>query len=138
VPGITKIKNNLNKLMREGNKATDLEAFNELVHGCKDDLQTIKDASHSYWTGDGEDFEGMRGWIKRRRDELTPAEETLAYQLLVSTLNECTSSNELVAWLRNNGDQVGELDGEESRKFEALYDEKFEALKLLDQATVGA
>jgi hypothetical protein len=126
IPGITKIRNNINKLRRDGAKATDLEAFNALVHGCKDDLQKIKDADHSLWTGMGEDFDGMKAWIKRRREELAGS---LEYQLLVSTLEECTGDDELQSWLTKNGDVVGQLDGEESRKFEALYDAKAEALK---------
>jgi hypothetical protein len=126
VPGITKIKNNLNKLMRDGNKATDLDAFNELVHGCKDDLQKIKDANHSYWTGDGEDHEGFKAWIKRRREELAG---TLEYQMLVSCVNECNTEAELTAFLAKHGDAIGTLDGAESRKFEEIYDLKAEILK---------
>jgi hypothetical protein len=133
IPGITKIRNNINKLRRDGAKATDLEAFNALVHGCKDDLQKIKDADHSLWTGMGEDFDGMKAWIKRRREELAGS---LEYQLLVSTLDECTGEQELQSWLTKNGDVVGQLDGEESRKFEALYDAKAEALKAPAEAGV--
>jgi hypothetical protein len=124
VPGITKIKNRLNAFMREGNKATEIEAFRALVKANKDDLKTIRDANHSYWTGDSEDFEGFEKWMERRYAELTPQEHSLEYQLLVSTLNECTSHQELQSWLTKNGDVIGTLDGEESRKFEALYDER--------------
>jgi hypothetical protein len=81
---------------------------------------------------------GLKGVFEMKRAELTAPEESLAYQLLVSTLNEVTSSNELQSWLNKNGEVVGDLDGEEGRKFEAIYDEKERALKLLDQATVGA
>jgi len=41
----------------------------------------------------------------------------------------------LKAFLRDHGDAVGMLDGEEIREFERLYDEKAAALKLLDVAT---
>jgi hypothetical protein len=133
IPGITKIRNNLNKLRRDGGKATDLEAFNNLVHACKDDLQKIKEANHSLWTGMGEDFDGLRAWIKRRREELAGS---LEYQLLVSTLLECTSGNEYQAWLAKNGDVVDSLDGEEGRKFEAIHEEKAAALNLVDTASV--
>jgi hypothetical protein len=92
IPGITKIRNNLNKLRRDGGKATDLEAFNALVHACKDDLQKIKDADHTLWTGMGEDFDGFKAWIKSRREELAG---TLEYQMLVSCVGECTTSDEL-------------------------------------------
>jgi hypothetical protein len=138
VPGIHKIKERLRVLQTEADKCTELDVFNDYVSNHKADLQAIKDANHEWWTGDGEDFEGFKSWIKRRRDELTPKEESLSYQLLISTLNECTSSNELQAWLKQHGDVVEQLDGEESRTFEAIYNEKEAALKLLDQTTVGA
>jgi hypothetical protein len=135
VPGIHKIKERLRTLQADGDKAETLEDFNALVSQHKTDLTTIKDANHEWWSGDGEDFEGFRNYIKRRRDELTPHEDSLAYQLLVSTLNECTSGNELKGWLAKNHQVVEDLDGEESRKFEAIYDAKEAALKLVDTAS---
>lgn len=138
VPGITAIKKRLGDLMREGNAADNLEAFNALVSQHKADLQTIKDANHDYWTGDGEDHEGFKAWIRRRREELAEPEETVRYQLILSGINECTSSNELRAWFRDHGDQIGLLDGEESRLAEAAYDDKAAALRLLDETTAGA
>lgn len=131
LPGITKIRNNLNKLRRDGGKATDLEAFNALVTANKDDLQKIKDAEHTLWTGMGEDFDGFKAWIKRRREELTPKERTTEYQFLVSLVEECTSKNELDAFVAKHGEAVETLDGEESREFEKLYERKEAALKLL-------
>jgi hypothetical protein len=136
VPGITKIKNRLNAFMREGNKATEIEAFRALVKANKADLKTIRDANHSYWTGDSEDFEGFEKWMERRYAELAPQEHSLEYQLLVSTLNECTSHQELQSWLAKNGDVIGTLDGEESRKFDALYDERAAGLKLVATVSV--
>jgi hypothetical protein len=134
IPGITKIRNNLNKLRRDGGKTTDLAAFNDLVHAYKDDLQKIKDNDHTLWTGMGEDFDGFKAWIKHRREELAG---TLEYQLLVSTLLECTSGNEYHAWLKKNGDVIDSLDGAESRAFDAIHEEKSEALKLVDTASAG-
>lgn len=81
---------------------------------------------------------GLKGVFEMKRAELTPREDSLAYQLLVSTLNEVDSVNELQTWLNKNGEVVGDLDGEEGRRFEAIYDEKERALKLLAQTTVGA
>jgi hypothetical protein len=135
IPGITKIRNNINKLRKDGAKATDLEAFNALVHACKEDLQKIKDADHSLWSGMGEDFDGMKAWIKRRREELAG---TLEYQMLVSCVGECTTADELKAFLAKHGDAVELLDGEESRRFEAIYDAKAEALKSPKPLEVGA
>lgn len=141
VPGIHKIKERLRGLLNDGAAATNLDDFNALVSQHRTDLETIKEAQHEWWTGDGEDSEGLRAFIKRRREELEPIpqpEESLTYQLLVSTLNECTSINELQGWMTKHGDAAGSLDGEEGRKFEALYDEKEAGLKLLAQATQGA
>lgn len=138
VPGITKIKERLRALQKDGAAATDLDTFNALVSQHRDDLTIIKDAQHEWWTGDGDDFEGFKAFIRRRREELTPKEDSLQFQMLVSCVNECTSSNELQGFLNKHGDAVGELDGDESRRFEAIYDEKAEALKLLDQTTIGA
>lgn len=131
VQGISGIKKRLNTLMIQGNAATDLATFNVLVHQCKDDLQAIKDGNHDYWTGDGEDSEGFKAWIKRRREELTPKERTTEYQFLVSLVEECTSKNELDAFVAKHGEAVETLDGEESREFEKLYERKEAALKLL-------
>lgn len=79
----------------------------------------------------GEDI-GLKGVFEMKRNELTPREETLAYQLLASTLQECTSTKELQAWLNKNGEVIGDLDGEESRKFEELYDTTERALKAME------
>lgn len=137
IPGITKIRNNLNKLRRDGGKATDLEAFNALVHGCKDDLQKIRDAEHSLWTGMGEDFDGFRAWIKRRREELAPKpEDSLGLQMLLSVLETCESRNDLTALLEEHGAVAETLDGEESRRWEDEYNRKEAAI--MAAAPLGA
>jgi hypothetical protein len=136
VVGIHKIKERLSVMMKAGDQAEDLEQFRKLVHENRADIKAIRDANHEWWTGDGgDDFEGFGKWMERRYAELTPTEETLTYQLLVSTINECTSWQELQAWLAKHGDAVESLDGEESRRFEALYDERFAALKMVAEAS---
>jgi hypothetical protein len=77
----------------------------------------------------GEDFDGMKAWIKRRREELTPREDSLTYQLLASTLAELETIPAYENWLAKNCDVIGDLDGEEGRKFEVIHDEKVAALK---------
>jgi hypothetical protein len=129
IPGITKIRNNLNKLRRDGGKATDLEEFNALVSANKDDLQKIRDAHHTLWTGMGEDFDGFNRWIRTRREELTPPERSTSYQLLVSNVEECTNNGELSALLARHSEAIEMLDGEESREFERIYDAKAESFK---------
>lgn len=138
VKGIHKIKERLRTLINDGSKAIDLDSFNALVSQHKSDLETIREANHSWWHGDGEDFEGFRSFIKRRREELTPQEESARFQLIMSGIEECTSSNELKAWFAQHGDQIGLLDGEESRLAEAKYEEKAAALAQLDTTTTGA
>jgi hypothetical protein len=136
-PGITKIKNNLNKFMREGNKCTDIEAFRALVKANKDDLKTIRDAKHSYWTGDGEDHEGFEKWMERRYAELTPKTESLGFQFLCSCIQESKSVDDLRSLMDQHASAIDELDGEESRRFETLYNEKEAALASPTPLTVG-
>jgi hypothetical protein len=136
VPGIAKIKERLNKLMRDGNASTDLEAFNALVSTYKDDLQQIKDANHDYWTGDGEDSEGFKAWIVRRRAELSePKSET--YTLCMETLDEVTNLKELEGWFKLNWKYVEELDGAERDTVEARYQELEQGFKQLAEVTDG-
>lgn len=142
VPGISKIKERLNKLMLVGNADITLEKFNALVHDNAADLATIRDAKHDYWTGDPDYQEGSAGhegfkrWIIRRRAELATPEESVSYQLLVSTLAEVETKMGLQEWLRKNGDVVESLDGEESRKFEQFYSARESAIAAMDLASV--
>ncbi len=124
VPGIAAIKQRLNAMMTEGNAITDAYAFSALVKANKDDLKTIRDAGHDYWTGDGGDSEGFEAWIARRREELTPTQESVSFQLLMSTLAEVETTAELQGWLKQHGDVVETLDGEEARRFESAYIDK--------------
>lgn len=128
VPGISAIKKNLNALMSKGNQATDLETFNSLVHDCADDLTKIKEANHEYWTGDGGDSEGFKAWIKRRREELSKVEST-AFQLLASAVQEARSTDDLASIADEYASTISELDGEEARQFEQLFNERETALK---------
>jgi hypothetical protein len=111
VPGIHKIKERLRGLQRVGDKDHTLESFNDLVGNFRDDLQKIKDANHGWWTGDGEDFEGFKSWIKRRREELAPVEMGEIGQMCMDTLAQCTSKQELDGWFKLNWKYVEELDG---------------------------
>ena len=138
IPGITKIRNNLNKLRRDGGKATDLESFNKLVHDNADDLQKIKDAGHTLWTGMGEDFDGFRAWIRTRREELTPKTESLGFQFLASLIEASKSADDLLSLMDEHSDAIGALDGEESRRFEEIYNAREEALKSPTPLTAGA
>ena len=135
VPGITAIKKRLRTLQEDGAKAESLEDFNTLVGQHKTDLTTIKEANHEWWTGDGEDFEGFKSFIKRRREEL---EGSLEYQLLVSTLNECRTQDDYHNWIGKNGDVIDALDGAEGRMFEQIHEAKAASLKSPTPLTEGA
>lgn len=137
VPGIHKIKERLSKLRKDGDAATTLDAFNALIKEHKDDLKTIRDANHEWWTGDGEDFEGYAAWKDRRKAELTPKEQSLEFQLLLSTLLECKTMGEYQNWIGKNGDVIDQLDGAESREFEALHDAHLAKLRNPEPLTVG-
>jgi len=137
MPGISAIKKRLGDLMRAGNATDNLEAFNALVHNCKDDLTAIKDDNHEYWTGDGADSEGFKAWIKRRRDELTPKTESLGFQMLCSAVQEARSTDDLRSLIDEHSEAIGELDGEESRRFQTAFNERETALKNPEPLTVG-
>lgn len=137
-PGITKIKQRLGKLLTAGNSATDLETFNALIREHKDDLKTIRDYNHGWWTGDGEDFEGFAKWKDRRKAELTAAEESTGFQFLMSLIAECQTVAALQNLMAQHGDAADALDGAEGRRFEAAFNEREAALSVLDNVTGGA
>jgi hypothetical protein len=137
VPGIAKIKARLNKLMLDGDKETDLEKFNALVHDCKDELTAIRAAKHQYWTGDGEDSEGFAAWIKRRRAELENPEST-GFQFLMSLIDECDTVAAMQNLVAKHGDAIDALDGAEARRFQTRFDEREAGLAALDKVTAGA
>lgn len=138
VPGIHAIKQRLGKLMSEGDATTDLDAFNTLIKAHKDDLKTIRDANHEWWTGDGEDFEGFAAWKERRKAELTPQEESTGFQLLMSLVEEADTATALQAIINVHGEAIDQLDGVEGRRFETRFAEREAALHALDRVTAGA
>jgi hypothetical protein len=137
VPGISKIKERLSKLRKAGDAATTLEEFTALISEHKDDLKTIRDANHEWWTGDGEDFEGYRDWKERRKEELTPRTESLGFQMLCSAVQEARSTDDLRSLIDEHSEAIGELDGEESRRFQTAFNERETALKSPEPLTVG-
>jgi hypothetical protein len=136
IEGITKIKDRLRRLLEEGDRAENLEAFNELIHGKRDDLQKIKDAKHTWWTGDGADFEGFASWITRRRSELS--EDGAVVTELIRSMKQCDTALSLTNWMAANEEVIGSLDGAESRRFELAYNLHESAIQTMDRATGGA
>jgi hypothetical protein len=137
VPGISKIKKALNALMLAGNKATDLEAFNKLVHDNKDDLSKIKEGNHAYWTGDGEDSEGFKAWIVRRRAELSQPEDSLGLQMLLSALEECACRDDLNSLLDQHEAVADALSDVESRTWGKAYDAREAAILAMSNVSAG-
>lgn len=126
-PGIHKIKERMRQFMLDGAAATTLEDFDALGAQNKGDIETLKDNNHAWWTGDGEDHEGLKAFIKRRREEL--AGPSLQFTMLASLVAESTTSDDLKRILTEHDSAIGLLDGEESNTFEELYEAKLEALK---------
>lgn len=137
VEGITKIKQRLGKMMTDGNAMTDLAEFKALVKANKDDIKTIRDANHEWWTGDGEDFEGFANWMEGRYAALTPVEESLGFQMLSSVLELCATRNDLTALLDEHGAVAEALDGEESRKWEEAYNAREAAIMAIAPVSAG-
>ena len=131
----TALRKAINDIIASVRKAETIDDLEKLKH---DHRRTINQALRDWpllVNGDPDVPEdlGLKGEIEKKRCEL---ETSLTYQLLVSTLNECDSYHELQGWLGRNGDKIEELDGEESRRFEVLYNEREAALKMVAQASV--
>lgn len=125
IKGIHKIKERLRTMMTAGaDTSMTLEKFKELQNQNKADLLAIRDANHSWWTGDGEDFEGFGPWIQRRRAELNP--DDMVNRAIMDMKETVSSVDKLAAWRDTNSAYLEKLDGEESRRFQSAYDE-FEA-----------
>lgn len=140
VPGITKIKAALRGLKTAGDKIPvgdvgALEAFNALVSNAIEPLTKIKGANHGWWTGDGEDFEGFRSWIVRRRAELSEPDSE-GFKMLIESMKTCDTKMALENWRSTNERFIEELGDADGRKFELAWNLHESAIQLQD--TVGA
>jgi hypothetical protein len=120
IKGIHKIKERLRVMMTAGDQTTTLAAFKELKRANKDDLKTIRDAGHSWWTGDGEDFEGFGPWLARREAELDP--DCSVNRALADMRETAGTPEALDAWREANSAYLEELDGADARRFQAAFD----------------
>lgn len=131
IPGIHKIKERLRTMMAEGeNPSMTLEKFKELKRANKDDLKAIRDANHSWWTGDGEDFEGYGPWIARRETEL---DEDSAVNVAIASMRQCETKMALESWLESNADALEAFDGADSRRFQTAYDAREAQIETMDR-----
>lgn len=133
IPGIHKIKDQLRKMMDLGNSEDiTLEGFHQLKRSYRADLKTIRDANHTWWTGDEEDFEGFGPWIARREAELSNDDGT--FKMMLDSMTSCQTKMALESWMIANEAMVGELDGVESRKFQLAYEAHEGAIQQMDTA----
>lgn len=141
VPGIHKIKAAIREMKAEGNAADSLDGFNQCVAAYEDQCATLEQFQHSWWTGidgDGNEFESVPAWIARRRAEITPAEESVSFQLLMSTLAEVETPAGLQNFMVKNDEVIATLDGEEARRLEAAFGERETALNAAERISAGA
>lgn len=120
VPGIHKIKERLRAMMTAGNEDITLPAFKELKRANKDDLKTIRDAGHSWWTGDGEDFEGFGPWIARREIELDP--DNMATRAIADMKENAGTPEALDQWRETQSAYLETLDGADGDRFERAFE----------------
>lgn len=118
--GIHKIKERLRAMMAAGNEEMTLAEFKKLQLANKADLLAIRDANHSWWTGDGEDFEGFGPWIQRRRAELDP--DNMATRAIMDMKENAGTPEALERWRETQSAYIEEIDGADGRRFEAAYD----------------
>ncbi len=129
IEGIHKIKERLRIMMTAGDDPSmTREKFKQLQLANKADLVTVRDADHSWWTGDGEDFEGFGPWITRRIAELDPdSQVNRAIEDMKAFVGDRSDwQNALGEWDHTNREYLDTLDGEDSRRFQAARDQ-FEA-----------
>jgi hypothetical protein len=138
IPGITKIKDRLRAMKDAGDSPEmTLDAFRALVRANKDDLKTIRDANHGWWTGDGEDFEGYGPWIERRKAELASPDAGMCAELIRS-MKQCDTKPSLDNWYAANEAVIEALDGADGRSFELAYQLHESAIREMDRVTAGA
>lgn len=135
VPGISKIKAKLRELKTAGEaEGVTLDSFNETLAGYRDELTKIKDANHAWWTGDGEDFEGFKSWIVRRRAELEASDDG-SFKMLIDSMKSCETKAGLESWYSANETLIDELDGAESRSFQTAYELHLSTIMTMDEAS---
>jgi hypothetical protein len=78
---------------------------------------------------------GLKGEIEKKKSELSVSTD---FQFLASIVSECPTVADLTSFLDEYNDKIEALDGEESRKFEELYNAREEALKNPTPMTAGA
>jgi hypothetical protein len=139
VPGITKIKERLRLMMTAGD-APDitLEGFRKLKRDNREDLKTIRDANHGWWTGDGEDFEGFGPWMDRRLAELAEPAEDGMFKMLIDSMKTCDTKVSLENWFGTNEALIEGLDDAERRKFDLAYELHESGIQAMDRVTAGA
>lgn len=123
-------------------KVRNAQSADEIDAIQKENIATIRQANR-YWptllTGEPniEEDIGLKGVVELRRSQLsTEDDETLSVLLnLVASADTLMALNGL---LETNDAILAELDGAASRRFQDAFDAREAAIKLIDQATIGA
>lgn len=131
IPGISKIKERLRAMQVAGDDpAITLEGFRKLKRDNREDLKTIRDAGHFWWTGQG-DVEGFGPWIERRMAELEADDGQ--YAMLIESMKQCDTKPKLESWRVANEEMIDALDGAQSRSFQLAWDLHESAINMMDQ-----
>ncbi len=135
VPGIHKIKERLREMQARGNnECGDLDTLNKIVGEYEAELKTIEDANHNWWTGNNGEWESIPQWIERRRSEL---DTDSALNLAIDRMKDCGDRGQLETWMEANAAYLETLDGADSRRFQAAYDEFEAGLTAVDNVRAG-
>lgn len=135
----TALKAAVAKIVRQVEAAESIEVLDAVKAEHK---QTINQARRDWIElveGDPnvEEDIGLKGAFEKRRAELTPAEQSLGFQMLCSVLETCSTRNDLNALLDEHGAVAEALDGEESRKWEELYNAREAAIMAVAPVSAG-
>ncbi len=106
--GIMKLKTAVREFKESGNAALDLNEFEIHVATYAPHCEQLSKLvpPHSWWTGDagdGNTFESLPEWIKRRREELALPDGM--YAGLLASLKGCATSKALASWMGSEDTQ---------------------------------
>lgn len=115
-------------------KAETNEAIDKLLKAAKPTLKQAEEDWPALVTGNPDIPEdiGLKGAVEQRRQTL---EQDGQFKMLVDSLNECETKQQLINWLERNGDVAEALDGAESRSFELAYQLRESIINEMDKVT---
>lgn len=128
----TALKKAIHEISEKVRVATSVAEVNAAMKGTKPTMDQAERDFPELLHGDpaleGDDV-GLVGLVTRRRTELTPPAATELYRQLVDSLNQVDTEAQVQGFLTIHGDAMDGLDGEESRTFERLFNERASIIK---------